>query len=133
LPSPQGPDETGSLLALRRFLLAVIETVQHFIGLPGDLNLNSWVMKAYAQGNVRNRGIVEMLFVYARIPSRFEEAIYVSQMIQAIGIKASGPILAIHKAAYSMSALMGESGGRITVSRCPPGNRKRCISTPWRN
>ena len=64
-----------------------METVESFIESREDLNLNSPVMRAHEQWNVGNRGIVEMFFAYTRLPGRFEEAIYVSQMIQALGIK----------------------------------------------
>jgi len=64
-----------------------METIRAMIESESDLNLNSPVMRSHEQWSAGNRGLVEMMFAYTRLPSQFEDFVYASQVIQALGIK----------------------------------------------
>jgi len=91
----KAPDDADAYQRIRpRFIsefgmisLPAIETCRSFVESAADLNLNSPVLRAHEQWHIGNRGIVEMFFAYARIPATFEDTIYLSQVIQALGIK----------------------------------------------
>ncbi len=64
----------------------LIDTVKRFT-IPDDWNIDSEVMKAHQRSGTGNRKILRYMSHYYKVPRRFDQFLYLSQVLQAEGLK----------------------------------------------
>ena len=72
--------------------------------LPEDYNINSEVMKAHQRSPIGNQAIKDYMKMYYNVPAKFEDLIYLGQVLQAEGIRAA---MELHRGnmPYTMGSL----------------------------